>query len=440
MRRLGIGEVCRLLDIKPHVLRYWEEGISFLEPEKNAGGRRIYGDREMNLLYRLKYLVVEKRFTVEGAKIALLEEMSGPRGNERAEILAQRKNLLDSLEGLERLKEKTSDLIGSSFIPPDQEYLREIWKGLPARKRHNLSFDLMRLPRNLFTLLAALHEAAPPEAPSCGLVLVPRADARGGFEEGAGCLAGGRLALLTVVPAVPKGPGEEASAASGGLVAALARLAGAVKEGARPYGKTPLWYIFTAPGGLQEECPSLRRLLSREDSFFYDEENIVFLRQPFFPYLDGRGRLLLKKDGHIAGYASGMAGVLLVAGSPAFGLELASRGADVLNLLPVNRFSLNFPDRELLGGHLLRRADISVLCHAAGGAGKKNPAYRTSGNYILNRAFLASCNPAFHLSRQVIPVPDSADELDERPAGTIRASLSSCMAAATAAWGIREDE
>jgi DNA-binding transcriptional MerR regulator len=437
MRRLGIGEVCRLLDIKPHVLRYWEEEISFLEPEKNAGGRRMYGDKEMNLLYRLKYLIVEKRLTVEGAKIALLEEMSGPHGNEKAEILAQRKNLLDSLEGLDRLKEKTSDLIGSSFIPPDQEYLREVWKDLPVRKRRNLSFDLMRLPQNLFTLLGALHEASPPEPPSCDLELVPRASVKSGFEEAARRLAEGKLALVTVVPALPRGAGEDSSAE--GLVPALARLAAAVKEGAGPYGRIPLWYIFSAPGSLQEESPSLRTLLSREDPLFHDEENIVFLRQPFFPYLDRQGRLLLEKDGHIAGYASGMAGVLLVMGSPAFGRELASRGTGALNMLPLNRFSLNFPDRELLAGHFLRGAELSVLCHAAGGADTKGPAYRTSGNYVLDGAFLSSCNPAFYLSPRLIPGPNSADELEGRPAGTVRASLSSCIAAARAAWGIREE-
>jgi DNA-binding transcriptional MerR regulator len=441
MRRLGIGEVCRLLDIKPHVLRYWEEEISFLEPEKNAGGRRMYGDREMNLLYRLKYLIVEKRLTVEGAKIALLEEMAGPHGNEKAEILAQRKNLLDSLEGLDRLKEKTSDFVGSSLIPPDQDYLRELWKDMPARKRRNLTSDLMRLPGNLVTLLEALHAAVPANAPSCDLELVPRPGVRGGFDEAERRLAGGKLALVTVVPAAPRTQSEEdSSAARDGLAAALARLAGAVKEGSRPYGKIPLWYIFTAPESLREENPSLRALLSREDSLFYDEENIVFLRQPFFPYLNGQGRLFPEKDGHIAGYASGMAGALLVMSSPAFGRDLASRGADTLNLLPVNRFSLNFPDRELLGGHFLRGADISVLCLAAEGADKKSPAYRTSGNYILSRDFLAFCNPAFYLSPELIPASDSADELEERPAGIIKASFSSCIAAAETAWGIREDE
>ncbi|MDR1317788.1 MAG: MerR family transcriptional regulator [Spirochaetales bacterium] len=452
MRRLGIGEVCRLLDIKPHVLRYWEEEISFLEPEKNVGGRRMYGDTEMNLLYRLKYLIVEKRLTVEGAKLALLDEMSGPSGNEKAEILAQRRNLLDSLAGLDRLKEKTSDLIGSSFIPPDQEYLREIWKDLPVRKRRNLSFDLIRLPRNLFTLLGAIHAGSPPDAAFPGLELVPRGSVRGGFEEARQRIAEGRLALVTIVPEMRSEisgvPGKDAPAVSDKIATALVRLARAIKEGSREYGKMPLWYIFTPPGKFspdydpvqEKKAPqSFRGLLSREDSLFFDEENIVFSRQPFFPYLDSQGRPLLEKDGHIAGYASGMAGVFLVISSPAFQRGLASRGIDTLNMLPINRFSLNFPDRELLAGHCQRGAGLSVLCLAAGSGNGEGPACRTSGNYILSRDFLSSCNPAFYRAPAVIAAPDSADELEQRPAGIIRTSFISCITRAASAWGIREE-
>jgi DNA-binding transcriptional MerR regulator len=431
MRRLGIGEVCRLLDIKPHILRYWEEEISFLEPEKNTGGRRMYGDSELNLLYRLKYLIVEKRLTVEGAKLALLDEMSGPRGNEKAEILAQRKNLLDSLEGLDRLKEKTSDLIGSSFIPSGQEHLREIWKDLPMRKRRNLSFDLLRLPQHLFTLLAALHEAAPANVPSRGLELVSRKNIPGGFDEAEECLASRKFALLTIAPDIP-------GAALKDIAAALLRLAKAVKEGSKPYGKIPLWYIFTAPRIKEEPAPaSLRSILCEDDSLFFDEEQILFLKQPFFPYLDRQGRLLMDGDGHIAGYASGMAGVLLVMSSPAFQRGLAARGGAVLGMLPLNRFSLNFPDRELLAGHFLRKADLSVLCAAENGD-SGGTAYRTTGNYILRSGFLSSCNPAFYFSPAVIPAENSADELEERPYGKIQASLSSCAQEAAVVWGMYE--
>jgi len=95
MKRLGIGEICRLLDIKPHILRYWEAEIPLLDPPKDTGGRRVYGDRELNLLYRLRYLIQEKRYTVEGAKLALLDELAGGRADEKALVGAVRSRLLE---------------------------------------------------------------------------------------------------------------------------------------------------------------------------------------------------------------------------------------------------------------------------------------------------------------------------------------------------------
>jgi DNA-binding transcriptional MerR regulator len=402
------------------VLRYWEEEISFLEPEKNIGGRRMYGDKELNLLYRLKYLIVEKRLTLEGAQLALLDEMSGPHGNEKAEIHAQRKNLLDSLEALGRLKDETAEFAGSSFIPEGQEHLREIWQGLSREKRRNLSEDLMRLPPELLRLLATLHKRSPDAAlaVSSGAELKVTPRARRADEPlgsaAAECLASGRLALVTVLP--DTGPLA--------VTGALKGLAQAVRDGVKPYGPPPVWYIFTS---LEDEPSGLRTLLCREDSFFYDEEKVLFTRQPFFPYMDEDNRLRIEEDGRVAGYSSGMAGVLLVMSSPAFQRGLAARGIDTLCVLPLNRYSLNFPDRELLAGHIERNADLSVLCTSSEDGG-----YATTGNYILRPGFLSL--PLLISDR------NSADELEELPVRKIRSSLSLYIGGAGTIWGIREDE
>jgi DNA-binding transcriptional MerR regulator len=225
------------------VLRYWEEEIPFLEPEKNVGGRRMYGDRDLSMLYRLKFLITQKRLTVEGAKLALLEEMSGPRANEKAQILALRKNLLDAREALEDLEEKAEEFTGSSFIPQGQEHLRGIWKTLPPQKRRSLSADLLRLPLGLCTLLAALHaqNAAFSFSPEAArpLELVPRKTLADRDTAAAdACLAEGRLALVTILPA--SSPRESA-------LHALTGLARAIRKGGEPYEKIPLWYIFAPP-------------------------------------------------------------------------------------------------------------------------------------------------------------------------------------------------
>lgn len=73
-----IGEAEALLGVKAHVLRYWEKEISQLSPRKDSFGRRIYSSADLSLLLRLKHLLYERRFTIEGAKEELL--LSATRG------------------------------------------------------------------------------------------------------------------------------------------------------------------------------------------------------------------------------------------------------------------------------------------------------------------------------------------------------------------------
>ena len=127
-----------------------------------------------------------------------------------------------------------------------------------------------------------------------------------------------------------------------------------------------------------------------------------------------------------------MAGVFLILSSPAFARSLAVRGVDTLYFLPLNRFSLNFPDRELLAGHLARQAGLSVLCAGDG--------CRTTGNYIADTAFISSCNFSLHarLAPAFILRAKLADEIEEIPVREVRLALSSC-AGAGGVWGIMEE-
>ena len=76
-RMYSIGEVCRLLGIKPHVLRYWEHEIPFLSPKKNRTGRRVYSQRDVQTLLRLKHLLYERKYTLRGARERFWEELGG---------------------------------------------------------------------------------------------------------------------------------------------------------------------------------------------------------------------------------------------------------------------------------------------------------------------------------------------------------------------------
>ena|SRR5687768_14197702 len=76
----SISEVSELLDVRPHVLRYWETQFSMLRPRKNRAGNRMYRPEEIKLLYVIKDLLYGRRYTIEGAKRSLLAERRAPSG------------------------------------------------------------------------------------------------------------------------------------------------------------------------------------------------------------------------------------------------------------------------------------------------------------------------------------------------------------------------
>jgi DNA-binding transcriptional MerR regulator len=69
-----IGEVSELLGVEPYVLRYWESEFPVLSPKKSGTGHRLYRRKDVELLLRIKHLLYEKRFTIEGARQTLQTE------------------------------------------------------------------------------------------------------------------------------------------------------------------------------------------------------------------------------------------------------------------------------------------------------------------------------------------------------------------------------
>jgi len=75
-RYFTIGEVSELCAVKPHVLRYWEQEFTQLRPIKRRGNRRYYQHHEVLLIRRIRSLLYEHGFTINGARNRL--EISGP--------------------------------------------------------------------------------------------------------------------------------------------------------------------------------------------------------------------------------------------------------------------------------------------------------------------------------------------------------------------------
>lgn len=70
---LKIGEVAKLLGIKPHVLRYWESEFPSLRPRKNPSGQRIYTRADVEAIVEIQNLLYNSRYTISGAKQMLTQ-------------------------------------------------------------------------------------------------------------------------------------------------------------------------------------------------------------------------------------------------------------------------------------------------------------------------------------------------------------------------------
>ena len=84
-----------LLQVKAHVIRYWEQEIPLIQSSKDNYGRRLYSARDMQILLRLKHLLYQRRFTLEGAREELYRELTGESQDLRSGISVLRSELMD---------------------------------------------------------------------------------------------------------------------------------------------------------------------------------------------------------------------------------------------------------------------------------------------------------------------------------------------------------
>jgi len=73
-RYFTIGEVSQLCDVKPHVLRYWEQEFPQLKPVKRRGNRRYYQRQDVIVIRQIRSLLYDQGFTIGGARQRLQGE------------------------------------------------------------------------------------------------------------------------------------------------------------------------------------------------------------------------------------------------------------------------------------------------------------------------------------------------------------------------------
>jgi len=101
----SITEVSRITNLKPYVLRYWETEFADLRPAKNRAGNRIYKKSDIRLVFLIKRLLYQEKYTIEGAR-QRMSQMS--KRNDRQLNLSLNEFMWDNL--LEEIRQGLRDL------------------------------------------------------------------------------------------------------------------------------------------------------------------------------------------------------------------------------------------------------------------------------------------------------------------------------------------
>jgi DNA-binding transcriptional MerR regulator len=111
-RYYRIGEVSRITEVRPFVLRYWEEEFPLLQPVKGHQGYRLYRQQDVDLVLKIKRLLYDEGFTIAGARRhlrdlengggleAAVEELTASAVTEAEAVKLNRKMLLDLRDSL----------------------------------------------------------------------------------------------------------------------------------------------------------------------------------------------------------------------------------------------------------------------------------------------------------------------------------------------------
>lgn len=117
----SISEVCKLTGLKSYVLRYWETEFRELKPPKNRAGNRTYRKKDIDTINKIKELLYDKKFTIEGARNQLAitpqakessDESPSPAETSKPTVISSSKEVSVLLEVRDQLK-SILDIINS---------------------------------------------------------------------------------------------------------------------------------------------------------------------------------------------------------------------------------------------------------------------------------------------------------------------------------------
>jgi DNA-binding transcriptional MerR regulator len=98
-RYFTIGEVSDLCDVKPHVLRYWEQEFPQLKPVKRRGNRRYYQRQDVLMIRQIRSLLYDQGYTIGGARL----QLTGQGADEQSQVNQLVRQMIVELEDVLRV-------------------------------------------------------------------------------------------------------------------------------------------------------------------------------------------------------------------------------------------------------------------------------------------------------------------------------------------------
>ena len=138
-----IGEVAKLLGVKPHVLRYWESEFPSLKPRKNPSGQRLYAKADIDTLREIKNLLYTDCYTISGARQLLAYQRSSSHNDIRKGTSGILHETDNGLPGQQSGDESDGFAAGMTPAPSD------------------LGAALARLKKNIHEMMALLQKRHP---------------------------------------------------------------------------------------------------------------------------------------------------------------------------------------------------------------------------------------------------------------------------------------
>ncbi len=92
-----ISQVSKMLNIPASTLRYWEKEFKQLKPLKSKNGIRYYNEKDIELLKKIIFMIKEKGYTIDGAKLSL-KNINAKTGDIITELISIKNDLKELLD------------------------------------------------------------------------------------------------------------------------------------------------------------------------------------------------------------------------------------------------------------------------------------------------------------------------------------------------------